>query len=339
MCSVLINKIRKYFPAEAITRTVDKALFWHRLQGITEEDNKQKGLVSKINLPGSQRSATRTSWRARNQRRAAQRVPSDRHTAAPAKPPAAHRANQPRDNGRAAPKKRRLSSARRCWGNGPGLPCSTTTSNKDEAMPQERRAGQVPRHSPEGRAGSPPPQSAALRWAPGTARPGAGDGGRGLRPPHRTETRRENGSRKRDNPPRRGNRRRAAGTAAAPPALPPGRAHPPAPHLWADVGHEGRLGRLGPAAQHGSGRLPSAPAASGTGAASRDSSSARPRPRHPAHGTRPPRHLCPAPPRSLGRAAVRHENVLLLLAGGRGAGSWGSAVSVPRCEGAISAVR
>lgn len=216
MCSVLINKIRKYFPAEAITRTVDKALFWHRLQGITEEDNKQKGLVSKINLPGSQRSATRTSWRARNQRRAAQRVPSDRHTAAPAKPPAAHRANQPRDNGRAAPKKRRLSSARRCWGNGPGLPCSTTTSNKDEAMPQERRAGQVPRHSPEGRAGSPPPQSAALRWAPGTARPGAGDGGRGLRPPHRTETRRENGSRKRDNPPRRGNRRRPASPAARP---------------------------------------------------------------------------------------------------------------------------
>lgn len=139
-----------------------------------------------------------------------------------------------------------------------------------------------------------------------------------VRPPHRTETQRENGSGERDNPPR---------SPAAPSALPPGRA----PHLRADVGHEGRLGRLGSAAQHGSGRLPSAPPTSGTAAASRHSSSARPRPRHPAHGTRPPRHSAPPRPAHWAErlSVMRAPSFYWLAAVGRECR--GSTVSVPRC--------
>lgn len=126
------------------------------------------------------------------------------------------------------------------------------------------------------------------------------------------------GERERDNPPR---------SPAAPSALPPGRA----PHLRADVGHEGRLGRLGSAAQHGSGRLPSAPPTSGTAAASRHSSSARPRPRHPAHGTRPPRHSAPPRPAHWAErlSVMRAPSFYWLAAVGRECR--GSTVSVPRC--------
>lgn len=120
-------------------------------------------------------------------------------------------------------------------------------------------------------------------------------------------------------------------------------AAPPAPHLRADVGHEGRLGRLGPAAQHGSGRLPSAPGArSGPGrrrhhfpellrqgpAAGGGRRRQRGRQRYPEHATNPAHargppaapgrpflgNRLPASPPPLGMPDVSHGRARLPLA-------------------------